>query len=283
MKLINLIEDTAGAPGCTPAHGLSFYCETAQHKLLMDLGPGEATLLNAAKLGVDVKAVDTVILSHGHYDHAGGILPFVSRNPRAAIYMQQTACAPFYADDGEAAAPARYRYIGMDAAIKSLPQVKFLTGDTVIDNALELFTVDERVAPLPFPNRRLLLKEGNAFVRDHFEHEQCAVLREGDKCLLLSGCAHSGILNILEAFRKKYGRAPDAVLSGFHLSLKRAYTQNEAEEIRHLAAKLRRYPTAFFTCHCTGEAAFEIMKSIMGEQLHFVHTGQRITLFENTK
>ena len=77
MKIINLIEDTKGADVCAPAHGLSFYIETRAHKLLVDLGPSEETLSNAEKLGIDIAGVDTVVLSHGHYDHSGGIMPFV--------------------------------------------------------------------------------------------------------------------------------------------------------------------------------------------------------------
>lgn len=80
MRIINLIENTEGIDGCVYAHGLSFYIETSGHKLLMDLGPSEDTIKNAAVLGVDLSSVDTVILSHGHYDHSGGIIPFTKIN-----------------------------------------------------------------------------------------------------------------------------------------------------------------------------------------------------------
>ena len=93
MRIINLIENTEGKAGCAAAHGLSFYIETAKHKLLVDLGPSAETLTNAETLGVDLKQIDTVILSHGHYDHSGGILPFAALNPTAAIYLQKTATA----------------------------------------------------------------------------------------------------------------------------------------------------------------------------------------------
>nr|MCR5032788.1 MBL fold metallo-hydrolase [Lachnospiraceae bacterium] len=89
MKIVNLIENTEGTSGCAYAHGLSFYVETKKHKLLLDLGPSEETLRNARHLGIDLTRVDTVILSHGHYDHSGGILPFTQINPHATIYMQR--------------------------------------------------------------------------------------------------------------------------------------------------------------------------------------------------
>lgn len=91
MRIINLVENELGDSGCEAAHGLSFYVETDNHKLLFDSSPSEVVLQNAQKLGVNLATVDTVILSHGHYDHSGGILPFVEINPRAKIYMQQNA------------------------------------------------------------------------------------------------------------------------------------------------------------------------------------------------
>ena len=101
MKIVNLIENTEGAAGCAFAHGLSFYIETKKHKLLVDLGPSGQTLDNASKLGIDLSQVDTMILSHGHYDHSGGILPFTTLNANAQILMQKTATLDYYADDGD--------------------------------------------------------------------------------------------------------------------------------------------------------------------------------------
>ena len=72
MRIINLMENTKGAEGCVWEHGLSFYIETKKHKLLADTGASEAFLKNAVVLGIDLRRVDTVILSHGHYDHGGG-------------------------------------------------------------------------------------------------------------------------------------------------------------------------------------------------------------------
>ena len=297
MRIVNLIEDTAGAGGCAFAHGLSFYIETAGHRALMDLGPGRTTLENAAALGIDLRAVDTVVLSHGHYDHSGGIMPFAEINDRAAIYMQAGADGEYYADDGETAvggcaaengsngsaagdraamACSRYRYIGIDHAIMGLPQVKLLRGDYVIDEELEVFTVKSRTHALPSTSSRLLVKRGNGFVCDGFEHEHFLVVHEGGRNVLLSGCAHNGILSILDAYKEKYDDQPDAVISGFHLMKKSGYTSDEIAEIRGIASELKQFRTKFYTCHCTGIEAYEGMKQIMGEQLQYVHSGEEI-------
>ena len=278
MKIINLIENTEGKSGCIFAHGLSFYVETAHHKLLMDLGPSADTLKNAETLGINLGAVDTVILSHGHYDHSGGIIPFSEINNTAAIYMQSLASGEYFADDGEHAEGERYRYIGIDKAIASLPQVKPVNGDHVIDDELELFTIKKRTHELPFTNKRLLIKTPDGFVRDDFAHEHFLVIRCEGKSVLISGCAHNGILSIMDAYTEKYGSAPDAVISGFHLMKKTPYREDQLEEIRSIADELRKYPTLFYTCHCTGETAFDEMKKILGEKLVYVHSGDEVIL-----
>ena len=91
MRIVILMEDTCGNPLCEYEHGLSVYIETKKHKILMDTGAGEKTLANAGKLKVDLAQVDTVILSHGHYDHSGGLSAFVRMNRSAMIYAQKTA------------------------------------------------------------------------------------------------------------------------------------------------------------------------------------------------
>ena len=275
MRIVNLIENTEGKPGCVSAHGLSFYIETNKHRLLMDLGPSEDTLKNAGILDIKLSDVDTVILSHGHYDHSGGIMPFTEINDKAAIYMQTSATDAYFADDGLDASE-RYRYIGIDPDIAKLPQVRFVNGDTVIDEELELFTIPKRSHELPFTNKRLLIRKGNEYIRDDFRHEHYLVIRQKEKSVLMSGCAHNGILSILDAFAQKYGKAPDAVISGFHLMKKTQYREDEIREIEDIATELKKYPTRFYTCHCTGEEAFDIMKGIMGESLSYVHSGEEL-------
>ena len=87
MKIVTLVENTCGYEGCIAEHGLSLYIETEKHKLLLDTGQTDAVVKNAEVLGVDLSLVDTVILSHGHYDHSGGILPFSQINHTAQIIM----------------------------------------------------------------------------------------------------------------------------------------------------------------------------------------------------
>jgi 7,8-dihydropterin-6-yl-methyl-4-(beta-D-ribofuranosyl)aminobenzene 5'-phosphate synthase len=278
MRIQNLIENTKGCSGVDCAHGFSFYIETTSHKLLVDLGPSEVTLENAKKLDIDLKKVDTVVLSHGHYDHSGGIMPFTKINNQATIYMQALAEREYYADDGVEAGRKRYRYIGIDPEISKLDKLKKIGGNFKIDEELELFTIKERTHPLPFTNDRLLVKKPDGFVKDDFKHEQFLVIRDDNKSVLISGCAHNGILSIMDDYIYKYKSTPDYVISGFHLKKNSDYTEDEVKEIKEIANVLKTYNTKFYTCHCTGLPAFDMMKEIMGDQLEYVHSGDEVKL-----
>lgn len=277
MRIINLVENEIGESGCEAAHGLSFYIETENHKLLFDTSPSELVLRNAEKLGVDLKTVDTVILSHGHYDHSGGILPFVEMNPQAKIYMQYNAGGEYYAFDGE---DKGYRYIGIDKKILSLPQVQLLKGDTKLDDELQLFTVDQRVYPLPSTNKRLRELCDGQYVQDEFHHEQNLLLTVGGKKILFCGCAHNGILNVMETLERKFGSdsLPDLVIGGFHLMKRTEFSEADTVEVTEIANRLKSYKAHFATCHCTGIPVYTQMKEIMGGQLSYVRSGDEVVV-----
>ena len=271
MKILNLIENTEGVPGCLFEHGLCFYVETEKHRLLMDLGPSASVLENAVRLGVDLKTVDTVILSHGHDDHGGGILPFAKLNPNAKIYLQESAFGEYYAVRDYKPDPD---YIGLAPEIRALPQVVPVRGNLKIDEELFLFGGLKGKRDLPVSNGNLRKKEGDRLIPDDFVHEQCLVITERNRHVLFSGCAHNGILNILDRYEELFGGAPDVVISGFHMMKKSAYTKKEQNVICSTAEKLKEYPTMFYTCHCTGLPAYDMMKEIMGGKIAYVHCGE---------
>jgi 7,8-dihydropterin-6-yl-methyl-4-(beta-D-ribofuranosyl)aminobenzene 5'-phosphate synthase len=275
MKLINLVENTPGQPGCTAALGLSFYIETNQHCLLLDAGPGHVLVENAKKLGVDLSRVDTVILSHGHYDHADGLPSFAARNPAAPIYLHRGAEQERFSLD-----PEGYRYNGMSPAGKELPNQVWTQGRVDLDQELSLFDGASHQRFWPLSNRKLFTRREGVMVQDPFDHEQYLVIREGERRVLLSGCAHNGVVNILERFHQVYGGEPDAVVSGFHMMQRSgSYSDEAVSVIRQTALWLRdNYGGALFTCHCTGLEPYGMMKEILGERLHYVHCGQVIEL-----
>jgi len=159
-----------------------------------------------------------------------------------------------------------------------LPQLHPVDGMLKIDEELTLFGDISGRRCWPESNLRLSRKSGDAYVQDPFDHEQCLVIHENGLSVLLSGCAHSGILNILDRYQELFGAAPDAVISGFHMKKSAPYTDAELETIRTAAHELQKWPCRFYTCHCTGLPAFEIMKAIMGEKLQYLHGGEELTL-----
>ena len=273
MRIINLMENTPGNKGCKYEHGLSFYIETKQHKLLVDTGASAAFIENAKKLGVDLKAVDTVVLSHGHYDHGGGLLAFMEMNSNARVYIRDKAFGEFYHVD-----PNKERYIGIDSRIKASEQVAPVKDNLQIDEELFLFTHVTGRKLWPSGNLELKEKTENGWIQDEFEHEQYLIITEDDKKVLISGCAHNGILNIMDKAIEILGKAPDVVISGFHMMQKKGYSDEDLKNIRETAHALQEWPTIYYTGHCTDQLPFETMKEIMDEQVRYVHCGDEIKL-----
>ena len=271
MKIINLMENTKGSQDCACEHGLSFYIETKNHKLLVDTGASEAFMDNAKKLGVDLKAVDTLVLSHGHYDHSGGLMAFAQLNPKAKIYVHAKAFGPFYHVSEE-----KERYIGVDPCIQNLKQVFFVDKDCVIDEELFIFTHVTGRKLWPSGNLELKEKVENGWKQDEFEHEQYLVISEGDTKVLISGCAHNGILNIMDQAISLLGKAPDVVISGFHMMQKNGYSEEDILNIRETANALTQWNTIYYTGHCTDQLPFDTMKQMMGDQVRYVHSGDFI-------
>lgn len=267
MKAVILIEDTCGNPACKYEHGLSVYVETKKHRLLMDTGASDAFLRNAKKLNIDLAKVDTVILSHGHYDHGGGILAFREQNPDAEIYMQRSACDDYYHNE---------RYIGIDKRIASLAHVRMLDGDYRIDE--ELFLFAHITGRKYFAKSNLVLSKRihGQDIQDEFAHEQCLVITQDGKNTLISGCAHNGILNILSRYREIFHESPQTVISGFHMMKKGAYSQEEADIICQTAKQLSNTDTLYYTGHCTGEKAFSLMAPYMKDKLIQIHSGMQL-------
>lgn len=273
MRIINLVENTEGPAHLPVQHGLSFYIETPRHKILVDTGASDLFAQNAEALGVDLTLVDTVVLSHGHYDHGGGLKAFLELNHTAAVYMQESAFGDYYSRRDPQSEP---HYIGIDSAIKDSPQLKLLKGNHRIDEELFIFSNIPDVTPVPSTNRTILMKKDGDYVRDSFTHEQCLVICSEGRTVLFSGCAHHGIINMVEEFRSLYCCDPDLVISGFHLLRKQGYSGEDYTEMKDIARALSGYNTLFYTCHCTGEEPYKVMKEIMGNKLSYIHCGDEL-------
>ncbi len=270
MKIINLIEDTKSDNNLINEHGLSFYIECTGKKILLDTGAGDAFLKNAQFLSIDLREIDTVVISHGHYDHAGGLTAFAQINGKADIYIQKSAVGEFYNLKNP-----EPKYIGMDRRIKELPNVHFVEGDFEIAKGIKLFTLKETKREIPKGNKLLKVKKDNTFVCDDFCHEQYLALEEEGHKVLLSGCAHRGILNIIKRYEEIFSCLPTEVVSGFHTVLSE-YTPNDDKQIKEWANIMLKMPTTFYTGHCTAEHPMQILKEILKDKLVVLHSGAQV-------
>lgn len=277
MYIVNLMEDTVGDTGILFEHGFSIYADTIRHKVLIDTGASEKTWKNADKLGIDLNKVEAVILSHGHYDHGGGILSFSERNPQAPIYVREGALAAHFSTTGG------LHSCGLDPRISELSQIRTFKlsqfGIQRINEDVSVFSAVKGRRLWPNGNRNLLSGFEDCercYLQDDFMHEQHVVIEAEGRRVLISGCAHSGILNILDRFDDLYGGVPDIVISGFHMVKDVSYEYNDYCIMRQTAEELSTMKTVFYTGHCTGDVAFDIMKGIMGDKLKRICSGDTI-------
>ena len=100
------------------------------------------------------------------------------------------------------------------------------------------------------------------------------------KKILFCGCAHNGILNVMETLERKFGppSLPDLVIGGFHLMKRTEFSEADTAEVTEIANRLRAYEAHFATCHCTGLPVFNQMKEILGDQLSYVRSGDEVVV-----
>ena len=255
MKITVLMENTAVSPEFTAEHGLSLFVETGDTRFLFDAGQSGAFADNAQRLGVDLKTADFAVLSHGHYDHGGGMLRFLEHNRQAKIYVNQDAFGGHYNGVG--------RYIGLDEQLRNSSRL-IPTGDEyAIAPGLTLHTCNDRPLAFPIESAGLTEQVGEFLLPEEFRHEQSLLIEENGKRILLSGCAHKGVLNLLEWFH------PDVFVGGFHLK----GLSPDDPRLRMWGKAMARYDTVFYTGHCTGAEQFEVLKGILGGRLNALSTG----------
>ncbi|MEG1780968.1 MAG: MBL fold metallo-hydrolase [Clostridium sp.] len=269
-----LSENTSASEKLSSEHGLSLYIETATHKILFDTGASGLFAENAKKMGVDLTKVDLAVISHGHYDHGGGLETFLKINNRAKIYLHQKVFEPHYSNR-----PGGVKaYIGLDEALSLNERFVFCADRFAIDEDIELFSGVKAKRLVPSGNADLFMKIGDAYVQDDFAHEQNLIISEHGKTLLIAGCAHNGIINIIDRFNAEKGCLPDYVIGGFHL-YNHGTKQNEATDIvDEIGKTLWNTHSQYYTCHCTGMESYNRLKTIMGENIHYISAGDQITV-----
>ncbi|NMC57469.1 MAG: MBL fold metallo-hydrolase [Eubacteriaceae bacterium] len=274
MKIISLSENTTNQESLGTEHGLSLYIETDKNKILFDTGASELFYENAQKLGVNLSDVEIAVISHGHYDHGGGLKTFLSVNSKAKVYINKRAFNKHYAKrpNGE------LEYIGLDQTVMPSERI-ILTDDYYkINDELELFSNVEGNDYVPSGNKSLLMQSADTQVEDSFAHEQNMIIHEKDKILLLAGCAHRGIVNIVSHMNVKLNRQADYVIGGFHLYNAANGKSEDKETVKKIADYLMKTKSIYYTCHCTGVESYKLLKKFLGEKIRYLSTGSQIII-----
>jgi len=251
IRVTAVVENTAGARDMLTEHGLAFWIDTGSRRVLFDTGQGKVLRHNARRLGVRLELADAIVLSHGHYDHTGGLGQALRTAPRAKVYAHPAALRPKYArnDDGTA----------RDLGIPSLDE------ETVRKQASELVWTrqptefcDGLFVTGEIPRVTAFEDTGGPFFLDRdCQHpdplidDQCVFFQCLQGTVVLLGCAHAGVVNTLRYVEQLTGNRPiHAVMGGMHLGGASRERMNHTIlafsefDIRHLGP-----------AHCTGMAA----------------------------
>ena len=282
MRVTVLMENATPSSRLAARHGLSLWIELADgRRVLFDMGPDDAFVANARALGVDVATADLAVLSHGHYDHGGGLPAFLAACRAAGrdvpVYVREGAF-----DEHASGSPARHHAIGLDPALACDPQVTVVPAGEAreLGGGLTLFSAARRDHPTALSNARLMERVRGELVADRFSHEQSLLVVEGGLRCLFSGCSHGGILNIMDAAEELAGGPLDAVVAGFHLMNPSGGTVEDARLTSELAAELSARTARYLTFHCTGTDAFALLRDTLGERVGYLHVGSRVELPE---
>ncbi|MGH0053357.1 MAG: MBL fold metallo-hydrolase [Sphaerochaetaceae bacterium] len=276
MKITTLVENTTKNSMLGSEHGLSLVIEGNHKTFLFDTGASDLFARNAEKLGIDLSQVDIAILSHGHYDHGGGLKTFFKLNDKAPLYVRKEAFGSYYSERDE----GDYHYIGIDQDLLRNNRVIFTATRTPAAEGSFLFSKVDGIRFIPTGNKSLFKQEGTRYVVDAFSHEQYLVLKENEERVLVSGCSHRGIVNIMEAFRNEVGSYPTRVIGGFHLYNHRTGKPEDPAVLDQIAEILLDSKAIFYTCHCTGEENYAYLKEKMGTSIHYLAGGDILEFSE---
>lgn len=278
MKIAMLIDDKKTNTSLKTEHGLAIYIESKDKKILFDTGATGSFMDNAISMGIDLKAVDIVILSHAHKDHSGGLPKFLELNKQAKVFMSHKVMQQYYIK-----ALCVKKNISAPAEIftKYQKRLYLLENFTAVsDTSFVVMNFIKKYPPLK-SSKNLLVKNEGEFIPDPFEHELALVINYEGKLVIICGCSHNGIENMIETVMKYFPELPiEMVIGGFHLmDFPQNLVQESKEDISKIGQRLGNYNmNKIYTCHCTGRRSFAILKEVLGNKIEYFYTGMELEL-----
>lgn len=257
----------------TAEHGLSFLVETGGKKILFDCGAGKAARKNAEKMHVSLKDVDYVVLSHSHYDHAAGYPDMVSHGVHAPLVT-----GPYFFEEKYAREGGKYAYLGCGFGPEFLDKKgiarQVCEGSLTLFDGCHVVGGFERTYAFEKAPARFVRQTAAGMTEDDFPDEVCLAVETVKGLVVIAGCSHPGILNMLETVKKRLDMPVYAVFGGSHL------VEADEERVKATMDRLRDMGIgiAGFN-HCTGDAAQERMRG-EGDKVAYSHpkTGDCIFL-----
>lgn len=278
VRLTILSENTvAPAPDILGEHGFSVLIERGDDCFLFDTGQGHCLLHNASCLKKDLRTICGIILSHGHFDHTGGVAQVLRLRGSVPVYCHPNVFSERFAKIKNGASSA-YRSIGLPVSRKELEDLGasfvFTAGFSEIAPGLYLTGEVPRLSGFEKNDPRLVLKQRESFVQDSVPDDQSLVLDTKKGLVVVLGCAHAGIINTLTYIGKNLpGRTLHMVVGGTHLG----YLDEKQLEatLEHLETfSIERIGVS----HCTGLAPAAVLKQRFGNRFFFANVGSTITI-----
>jgi 7,8-dihydropterin-6-yl-methyl-4-(beta-D-ribofuranosyl)aminobenzene 5'-phosphate synthase len=257
---LQILVDNRAGEGLESEHGLAMWIEVDGRRILFDTGSGHVLERNAGRLGIDICSADLLVLSHGHYDHTGGVGRFLRCAPQSHVYCHPGAVLPRYAiRDG--AARSIHMPAESIAAIDKVPEDRMHW----VQKPLSL---GDRVALTGHIPRKMSFEDtGGPFYSDYagkrpdpIDDDMALWIRTPKGLVVVTGCCHAGVVNTLDyIFHLNDGMKIRALVGGFHLI-------NAAPP--RLAVTLQALQAfeidLLVPCHCTGDTAVGLFKETFG-------------------
>ncbi len=278
IEIISVVDNCVvhprhSAKGLTGEHGLSMYISAYGKRFLFDTGSGLTLRHNLKALGLVETNLDAVVLSHGHYDHTGGLESLLEKAGSMEVYVHQDIFKPKYSITKD----KKPNYNGLPRSGEEYEAMgaRFLLRDKVthISDKIRLVGPVEREKPsqdLAMPER--YIKEGSRYLPDPFKDEQVLVLATSQGLLLVLGCTHNGLENTVEQVREVTGGEKIyGMVGGLHLC------DTGIQKVKELALWLKELGLEFIACsHCTGLEAFITLHQVLGEKVSVNYVGKKI-------
>lgn len=270
MKVTVLV-DNIGNGDIRGEWGLSFHIAYNGRNYLLDTGGSDRFLTNAMGLGINLSDVDAAVLSHAHYDHSLGMEVFFGVNSMADFYV-----SPHAAEDCYAKVLFSSRYIGLPKGVLKAFSDRIVRPEGVCSIGEGVWIVPHS-APVPAKVARasyLYVRRGGKFIPDDFSHEQSLVFRTDEGLVIFNSCSHSGPGTIVSEVRAALpGEKVYAYFGGLHLfRLGRRAVMRVADSLKDAGI------SRIYTGHCTGDKAFGILKSRLGDNVVQLYSGLNVSI-----